>query len=796
MRLLFFAAGIFLFPLSAQLHAELTIADIFTDGAVLQRDRPIPIWGTAGAGEKVTISFGTVKLKTLSDINGSWRTSLPALPASDQPRLLSISAGDETLIERNDILIGDVWLASGQSNMAMPVSRALNPEKELSEADYPMLRVFTVTRKSSPEPLDHCTGTWEKSSRETAGKFSATAWFFGREIHLEAGVPIGLIVSAWSGSAIEAWVSHEVQAEQSYLQPLLQSWADKDAAYTPAVAEEEETNHSEALAMWKKAFQTAKAADQPLPKKPRRPIDPRLHHHHPAALFNGMISPILPYAIRGAIWYQGETNGLTAESAALYDRQLPLLVNDWRRRWNQGDFPMAWIQLPFVSSQQVDWPTVREAMRLAQESLPNTGMAVTLDLGEERLLHPLNKQAFAHRLALWARSEVYGEDIPWSGPLPTNFKIKNGKATVTFSHANDGLVINGGESLTGFELRAKDGNWHPAKATISKNSILIVSTDVRAPIAIRYAWANHPAANLFNAAGLPATPFQLGDTANTVTQTTPKPTASKKATTNPPTKPPLDSAEIATLPFGGERVEIFLLMGQSNMKGRGIMPHEPLRDPRILMMHKKTDQWFLARHPLHLTGDPETFEGHDNAGVGSGLAFAETLVRHQPETRIALVPCAVGGTRIALWAKGSRLYEDAIRKAKLALEAGPKGKTRIAGALWLQGESDSQEARVPVYAEALAELVNNLRTDLEIEDLPFLVSTIGEMKADIGLRQAINEILLDLPNQVSGTAAVDARDLTGHIGDLVHLDTVSQNEIGKRFARKYLQLHQVRKEAK
>jgi hypothetical protein len=277
-----------------------------------------------------------------------------------------------------------------------------------------------------------------------------------------------------------------------------------------------------------------------------------------------------------------------------------------------------------------------------------------------------------------------------------------------------------------------------------------------------------------------------------IARTKEKAKSPRRAATPPPTKPPLVPADISVLPDGTESVEIFLLMGQSNMKGRGVMPEEPLRDPRIVMMHKPTDGWYLARHPLHLVGNPETFKGHDNAGVGPGLAFAGALVEARPKVRIALVPCAVGGTGIRLWAKGAKLYEEAVRKAKLALASGPEGKTRIAGALWLQGEADAKEERLPAYADALSALVKNLRTDLAIDDLPFLVSTIGEMRADAELQKSINEILLDLPNQVKGTAAVDARELKGHIGDFVHMDTPTQNEIGRRYAGLYLKLLQSR----
>ena len=488
---------------------------------------------------------------------------------------------------------------------------------------------------------------------------------------------------------------------------------------------------------------------------------------------------------------QGKTNGLTAESAALYDRQLPLPIDDWRSRWGQGDFPFGFMQLPGVRAQQVDWPPVREAMRLTRQCVSNAGMAVTYDLTDASLLHPPNKQDFAHRLALWARAEIYGQDIPASGPRPKRHRVDGSHLSVDFSHREDGLAARGIETVQGFELRAADGTWHTAKATIREHSVRISADGVKTPIAVRYAWSNHPKqANLVDSDDLPATPFQLGD-ANTAAKTTPSAaatSAAKKSNTPPPTDPPLTPVDISALSDGGEQLDIFLLMGQSNMKGRGVMPTKAASDPQIVMMHRKTDQWFIARHPLHLVGDPRTFEGHDNAGVGPGLAFAETIRRHRPATRVALVPCAVGGTRIALWQKGAKLYEDAVRRAKLALAAGPEGKTRIAGAIWLQGEADANVDRLPIYAEALAGMVNDLRNDLEVEDLAFLVTTIGEMRDDIDLRKKINLILVDLPNLVAHTAVADARDLTGHIGDQVHYDTATQNEIGRRFARVWLKM--------
>lgn len=260
--------------------------------------------------------------------------------------------------------------------------------------------------------------------------------------------------------------------------------------------------------------------------------------------------------------------------------------------------------------------------------------------------------------------------------------------------------------------------------------------------------------------------------------------------TPPPNKPPLAPVDIAQLPQGQERLDLFLLIGQSNMKGRGIMLEEPSRDPRIAMMHIKDDQWYVARHPLHLTGDAKTFEGHDNAGVGPGLAFAETVLARTPRARIGLIPCAVGGSPIAQWQRGAKLYDQAVRKAKLALGQTKGVNARIRGALWLQGEADATAEKIKVYEASLLKLVDDLRADVGEAALPFIACTIGEMRPDEGTsrRGDMNRLLLSLPEKRTKTACVDARDLKSNIGDNVHFDTAAQNEMGRRFAAKYLAL--------
>ena len=265
---------------------------------------------------------------------------------------------------------------------------------------------------------------------------------------------------------------------------------------------------------------------------------------------------------------------------------------------------------------------------------------------------------------------------------------------------------------------------------------------------------------------------------------------SQRAQTPPPTHPPLQAVDITKLPDDVERLDLFLLIGQSNMKGRGVMPEQPLRDPRIVMMHLRDDHWYLARHPLHLTGDAQTFAGADNAGVGPGLSFAETLAARDAKVRIGLVPCAVGGSSIRLWQKGAKLYDEALRRAKLALQTTAPVKGRLCGALWLQGEADANEAGLAVHEAKLQKLVDDLRADLAAPELPFIACTIGEMGAadQQTNKAAMNKLLLALPGKRPHTACVNARDLKSSIGDNVHFDTAAQTQIGQRYAEQYLKL--------
>lgn len=502
----------------ATARAEVKLAGVFQDHMVLQRDMSVPVWGWAAAGEAVTVTLGEQSRQATADDNGRWLVRFDALPAGG-PLNLSAKASNE--IQLQDVLVGEVWLCSGQSNMAMLVSRSLNFEQEQQQADLPRIRQFKTAAHATPEPQADCGGAWSVCGPNTVGAFSATAYFFGRKLHEELDVPIGLINSSWGGTDIAAWTSLPAQQAVEAIGPELQAYEQTITEYN---AEKAQQGYEAELAAWPQRVEEAKAKGRPAPRRPARPTDPRVHQNRPANLYNGMIHPLVPYAIRGAIWYQGERNARSLDSGRLYAQQLPALIRDWRTRWEQGDFPFLVVQLPnFQQPQQAPvetsgWVLVREAEGKALR-LPNTGLAVTTDVGEAADIHPRNKQAVGQRLALWALGTTYGRDIAYSGPLyafsqyRTGRKLDNGKTrpgimVVSFLHA-DGLKTRDGEPLRGFAVADEDRRFHAADAVLDESgTVTLSSPHVLTPVAARYNWAANPHGNLVNAAELPAAPFR------------------------------------------------------------------------------------------------------------------------------------------------------------------------------------------------------------------------------------------------------------------------------------------------
>ena len=491
-------------------RADVKLPSIFSDHMVLQKNVAALVWGWADPGEKISVSIAGQTRTTTADASGNWKLTLKKISA-DTSVTLAVSGKNTIVIQ--DVLVGEVWLASGQSNMQLSVNDVTNAWKEKAEAKFPQLRMFTVTRTPATTPRTNCEGKWVICSPETVGNFSAAAYFFGRELHQTLGVPVGLVHASWGGTPIETWSSMSSMEAKPELSPVLQNW---QKTLHPYDAEAAQAEHILALEKWTNNTAKLKAEGKIVPPPPQKKGDPRLDKNYPANLFNGMIAPIIPYAIRGAIWYQGENNAAN-DLAGLYSIQLSLMIRDWRQRWGEGDFPFAWVQLPnfhprtmnVVSTNFNNWCVVREEM-LKTLAVKNTGMAITMDVGEANNIHPKNKQAVGHRLALWALAKVYGKNVPSSGPLPDGNKIRGDEIILSFSHADGGLVAKDGE-LKGFAIAGEDRHWVSANARIDGKKVIVSSPEVKSPKAARYAWAANPDCNLFNGAGLPASPFRTDD---------------------------------------------------------------------------------------------------------------------------------------------------------------------------------------------------------------------------------------------------------------------------------------------
>ena len=505
----------FLLPIAASLHANLgalradvRLPAIFSDHLVLQQGVAVPVWGWADPGEKVSVGFGGTTVDVAAGADGAWTAKIGPLPANATAGTLTVKGRNEIVIR--DVLVGEVWLGSGQSNMAMTVSRSKDFPVEQAAANFPAIRMFKEESSRAESPQRHGRGKWVICAPDTVGGFSAALYFFGQAIHQKLGVPVGLINSSVGGTPIESWIAAEVQRASPALQRFL-AGADQPR---PVSAEERKTYEAN-LARWQEAVKAGKTTKGKAPRRPQDPAEVASRKSDIGGLFNGKIAPLIPYALRGMLWYQGEANTFPGK-AEFYEAQLRLLVTDWRARWG-AEIPFAWAQLPNFSGSGRDWPAVREAMRNAL-ALPRTGMAITIDVGEANDIHPKNKQEVGRRLALWALGTVYRREVPAvSGPLPVRHDTRDGAIAVSFQHANGGLVAKDGV-LRGFEIAGSDGKWTSAEARIAGDTVTVSSPTVSLPTSVRYAWANLPEVSLFNGAGLPASPFALGAAAETGTR--------------------------------------------------------------------------------------------------------------------------------------------------------------------------------------------------------------------------------------------------------------------------------------
>jgi sialate O-acetylesterase len=488
--------------------ADVKLPSIFSDHMVLQRQHQNPIWGWADVGEKVTVTIGQQVRNTVAGAEGAWKVTLDSLPTG---AAMTLTVKGRNTIQIHDVLVGEVWICSGQSNMAYPVAAANDSALELLTANYPEIRIISVPQVGTQEPQKDFKGQWQACSPETVASFSAVGYFFGRNLHQALDVPIGLIDNSWGGSSAEAWVPRDLLKADSRYDALLEKWTDLENSYD---AEAEKAKHQGRLEKWKAAVKKAKATGVKAPNRPRAPRNQLVGQHRPANLYNGVLLPVISYGIRGAIWYQGESN---AGRAYQYRHLFPLMIQSWRDDWKQGDFPFYWVQLADFRNEkdlpaESDWAELREAQTLTMSKLSNTGEAVIIDLGEAHDIHPKNKQIVAKRLALWALAKDYGVNIVHRSPIYRSMEQKGSKIILTFDQVGGGLDTFDVRQTVGLSIAGEDRQFHWAQGKIlSKNQLEVWADDVSNPVSVRYAWSDNPVCNLQNKEGLPVTPFRTDD---------------------------------------------------------------------------------------------------------------------------------------------------------------------------------------------------------------------------------------------------------------------------------------------
>lgn len=483
--------------------ADVVPNQLFSDNAVLQQGVPVPVWGTAAEGEKVTVLFAGQRADAVTK-DGRWMVRLEPMSVSSRPETMTITGSNAVTL--TNLLIGEVWLCSGQSNMQRQLGlrngqKPLeNWKQEVASANYPEIRMFTVKQTVSTNPLPAVTGNWAVCSPGTVTNFTAVGYYFGRDLHKNLGVPVGLIHSSWGGTPAEAWTRRQVLETNPLLLPILQRYSNDVASY-PDRLTKYQVDEPRLKEEHDKAVARALAEAKPIPRPPVPPLDPLKSQNSPSMLFNGMINPILPYALRGVIWYQGESNGSRAKE---YQKLFPAMIADWRQLWGQGDFPFLYVQIaPFAKMN----PEIREAQLLTLAKSTNTAMAVITDYGDANDIHPNRKEPVGKRLELAARVLAYGQNLEYSGPLFKEARFQGGSVSLTFTHSGMGLVAKNGP-LKGFTIAGADKQFVPANAQIEGSTVLVSSPDVPVPVAVRYGWEGAPDVNLFNAAGLPASPFR------------------------------------------------------------------------------------------------------------------------------------------------------------------------------------------------------------------------------------------------------------------------------------------------
>lgn len=472
--------------------ADVTLPNVFSSSMVLQRDHANAVWGKASPGESVTVTIDSQKHSTAADESGLWRVTLDPMTVGD-PKELVITGKNE--VRLTDVLIGEVWICSGQSNMQWSVAGSTNFALERAAANHPTIRMINFPQVGKQEPVwTHDNRQWMVCSPQTVGGFSAVGYFFARQLSETLDVPIGMINNAWGGSACEAWINRETLAADEQFAPLIERWLSNEKRFEELSAKTDRNESEDKL--FKQLGNQMRG------------------NSRPGNIYNGVLKSHLGYGIKGAIWYQGESN---AGRAFQYRELFPLMIDSWRKEWGQGDFPFYWVQLADFMGESVEpmdsaWAELREAQTMTMSKLPNTGQAVIIDIGEGKDIHPRNKVDVGMRLARWALANEYSLPIPFRSPQYKAMEVTDNKAVLQFDYVDGGWRQFDVKELRGFTIAGDDKKFVNATATLTKDGRVEVSAEsVEKPVSVRYGWANNPIVNLYDKSDLPLTPFRTDD---------------------------------------------------------------------------------------------------------------------------------------------------------------------------------------------------------------------------------------------------------------------------------------------
>lgn len=717
-----------------------TVADVFTDHMVLQRNALVKIWGEAKSGSLVEVRFAG-QLRKIKAAKGKWQVTLKTGEAGGPYKLEVINGNNKVSFQ--DVLIGDVWLAGGQSNMEFALRRVKDARTEISLADYPQIRYYKVPRKFYPEQ-EVSKASWNVCSPQTASEFSAIAYYFARNIHKELNIPIGIIQTPVGGTTAEAWTSRALLMSDKDFRPIVQHYDSIVNSYGPDGYEKLYNRYVASLT----EYQHLSAEQKKYIAKPVEPMG-RKNFHRPIGLSETMLSTVIPYTLKGFLFYQGESN--TARGAQ-YRKLFPAMINEWRTSWGQGDIPFLFIQLPRFETKTRYWYELREAQYLTSVHVKNTAMVVAFDQGNPKDIHPIVKDTVGWRLSQLALGKVYGKEVVCQGPeFKKMTKTDDGSLLLYFDNAGTGLVAKDNASkLSGFTIAGRDGKFYPAEAVIvGKNQVKVKNSQVTAPVDVRYLWVNSTDMNLFNKEGFPATSFR----------TDKYPLVTEGVNVNPEPKIP--------------ELDLFLFIGQSNMAGRGYITDNYKDNIKNTYLLTPNGDMEPARNPLNKYSTIR--KRLDLQGVGPAYSFAKAMT-DKTGRPLGLVVNARGGSSINSWMKGAKdnYYDEALSRIRQAMKFGT-----LKAIIWHQGESDSNDPTT--YMLKLQELIANLRKDLNDTKLPFIVGELAEWRMS-GTSEAFNKMLRTVPKHIPYSYCVSSKELVPLINESdPHFSADSQIILGRRY---------------